>query len=39
MAKNAIQFQKGLCLRDFLDQYGTEEQCQQALYELRWPRG
>ena len=39
MAKNAIQFQKGLSLRDFLDQYGTEEQCQQALYHLRWPQG
>ena len=39
MAKNAIQFQKGLSLRDFLDQYGTEEHCQQALYQLRWPQG
>jgi ribosomal protein L37AE/L43A len=39
MAKNAIQFQKGLSLRDFLGQYRSEEQCQQTLYRLRWPQG
>lgn len=39
MAKNAIQCQKGLSLQAFRDQYGSEEQCQQALYRLRWPQG
>jgi transposase-like protein len=39
MPKNMIQFQKGLGLHDFLDQYGSESQCQQALYQLRWPKG
>jgi hypothetical protein len=39
MAINAIQFQKSLSLQPFLKQYGSEEQCQQALYRLRWPQG
>ena len=28
MARNGIQFQKGLSLPDFLRLYGTEEQCE-----------
>ena len=39
MAKNAIQFQKGLSLIDFLAQYGDESKCYQALFTFRWPRG
>lgn len=39
MAKNAIKFQKGLGLHEFLEQYGTEEQCRHALSRLRWPAG
>ncbi len=39
MPRNTIQFQKGLGLHDFLEQYGTEDQCRQALYDLRWPTG
>jgi transposase-like protein len=39
MAKNPIQFQKGLSLPAFQSRYGTEEQCRQALYDLRWPQG
>jgi len=39
MARNAIQFQKGLSLQAFLEHYGSEEQCEQALYRLRWPQG
>ena len=31
MAMNRIQFQPGLSLTDFLEQYGTEERCEQAL--------
>ena len=37
--KNEIQFQSGLSLTEFIEQYGTEEQCQDALYKLRWPGG
>lgn len=39
MCKNAIQFQYGLSLLDFLKEYGSEEQCQNALFEWRWPNG
>ncbi len=39
MARNAIQFQKGISLTDFLKAYGTEEQCFQALFEWRWSKG
>lgn len=36
---NAIQFQKGLSLADFMVRYGTEAQCEAALIEARWPEG
>ncbi|PUB81095.1 MAG: IS1595 family transposase, partial [gamma proteobacterium symbiont of Ctena orbiculata] len=39
MPKNAIQFQKGLGLHEFLEKYGTDAQCAKALYQLRWPTG
>ncbi len=39
MPKNKIQFQKGLSLPDFLNSYGTEEQCRAALFLMRWPQG
>jgi hypothetical protein len=39
MPKNPIQFQKGLGLHEFLEKYGSEEQCRQVLYKLRWPTG
>ncbi len=39
MPKNTVQFQKGLGLHKFIEKYGSEEQCQQALYQLRWPTG
>jgi len=39
MARNMVQFQKGMSLPAFLEKYGTEEACQQALYKLRWPDG
>ena len=39
MAKNPIQFQKGLSLNDFLSRYGTEAQCRETLFSLRWPKG
>ena len=39
MAKNKIQFQEGLSLPRFLATYGTEEQCRQVLFKMRWPQG
>ncbi len=39
MTQNTIQFQNGLSLPDFLKEYGTEEQCEQALEQWRWPQG
>ena len=39
MAQNTVQFQKGLSLPKFIEQYGTEEACQEALFKLRWPEG
>lgn len=39
MAMNRIQFQPGLSLPAFLEQYGTEPQCEAALERARWPQG
>jgi hypothetical protein len=39
MSKNRVQFQKGMSLSGYMVQYGTEEQCQQALFAWRWPQG
>ena len=39
MARNKVQFQKGVSLSDFLKDYGTQEQCFNALVEWRWPDG
>jgi hypothetical protein len=39
MAMNRIQFQPGLSMPEFLNDYGSEAQCEQALEALRWPKG
>jgi ISXO2-like transposase domain/Transposase zinc-ribbon domain len=39
MAMNLIQFQHGLSLPAFLQQFGTEAQCEEALKITRWPNG
>jgi len=39
MPKNKVQFQRGLSLNAFLSTYGTEQQCRETLFRLRWPNG
>ena len=39
MAMSRIQFQHGLSMPDFLKDYGTVVQCEQALEAVRWPSG
>ena len=39
MAMHRIQFQPGLSMPEFLKDYGTEAQCEQALEAVRWPEG
>lgn len=39
MPKNQVQFQRGMSLHEFMGRYGTREQCEQALFGWRWPRG
>jgi Transposase zinc-ribbon domain len=39
MPKNRVQFQKGMSLAEFVERFGGEAQCKQALFEWRWPQG
>jgi transposase-like protein len=39
MKKNRIQFQHGQSLFSLFKLFGTNEQCEQALFEARWPDG
>ena len=39
MSINKIQFQKGLSMVEFVERFGLEEQCVQALFAQRWPTG
>ena len=36
MSKYSIQFQKGLSLFEFQEQFRTREQCEQKVFELKW---
>ncbi|KLD73762.1 transposase, partial [Xanthomonas hyacinthi DSM 19077] len=39
MSINAVQFQPGLSMSEFIACYGTEAKCHRALYKWRWPQG
>src|SRR3954447_22622405 len=39
MARNSVQFQKGLSEAGFEELYGTEDRCRAALVAWRWPEG
>src|SRR6516165_729889 len=39
MARNKVQFQKGLSEGQFAVRYGTEDQCREAVMRWRWPSG
>lgn len=39
MPKNKVQFQAGYSLLDVFKNYGTEDQCANALFQWRWPDG
>ena len=39
MGINQVQFQKGLSMVHFMEQYGTEAQCHAAVVAQRWPHG
>ena len=39
MARNAVQFQKGMSLAEFQARFGSDEQCETALMAWRWPDG
>jgi transposase-like protein len=39
MARNKVQFQKGLSETPFAVLYGTESQCREAVMRWRWPSG
>ena len=39
MPINKIQFQPGLSLPAFFDEFGAEAQCEAALEKARWPGG
>jgi len=39
MPQNPIQFQHGMSLSEFIELYGTDAKCEQALERARWPSG
>jgi transposase-like protein len=39
MSINHIQFQRGLSFAQFIERFGSEQQCEDALAAARWPTG
>ena len=39
MAENKVQYQKGLSLPEFFEDFGTREQCEALVRAWRWPEG
>ncbi len=39
MARDKVQFQKGLSEAEFQKLYGAEELCRAVIFKLRWPDG
>jgi ribosomal protein L37AE/L43A len=39
MGINKVQFQKGMSMTAFMEQYGTEAKCHAAVVAMRWPNG
>ncbi len=39
MKRNRVQFQQGLSPGKFLQRYGSEGPCEQAVFKARWPDG
>ncbi|RLV57663.1 IS1595 family transposase [Parashewanella curva] len=39
MPKNKIQFQAGYSLIQHFEDYGTEDNCEKALFDWKWPSG
>ncbi|MGI9075965.1 MAG: IS1595 family transposase [Gemmatimonadaceae bacterium] len=39
MAMNRVQFQAGLSMVEFMERYGSDDQCEAALVEARWSTG
>src|SRR5512144_176740 len=39
MARNRVQFQKGLSEARFDELYGSEDRCREAVFAWRWPHG
>ena len=39
MTMNRVQFQRGLSMAEFMGRYGSDDKCEAALIESRWPSG
>lgn len=39
MAQNTVQYQRGLSLPEFFDEYGSQERCEDLVRAWRWPEG
>ena len=39
MAENRVQYQQGLSLPEFFQDFGTQQQCEALVRAWRWPRG